>query len=182
MVKEIVRQFCDGELTKEQGQLMIEHKNPFPNRIMEMSKSVGDGFRVVVNYSKSLDQMIESGNYDWVDSDISKKHFPIKDQGTAELNMELVHYNKFMSSDDVIKDLDSRNLRPAILPELLAFGASYPDKQREFLIVALVSIWQDSHGFRHVAFLCSVGSKPRLALGVWDSGWHDNACFLVVRK
>lgn len=180
VVKEIVRQFCDGELTKEQGQLIIERKNPFGNQPV---KSKGDSLRIVVDYSQSLSAMIAAGKYDWVDDNITDEHSPINSKGEVELNSEPVHYGKRMGSDDVVRDLESRGLRPATLPELLAFGASYPDKQREFPIVALGSVWPNFFSSpRDVACLDSPDFARVLRLdnaeGVWDGDYR----FLAFRK
>lgn len=148
---------------------------------MKMVNVVRDGFRVVVDYAKSLSAMIAAGNYDWVNSDISEKNFPVKGQGKVELNTELIHYDKSMGSDDIVRDMESRNLRPATLPELLAFGETYPDKQREFPVVALASVWQAWFGFRYVAYL-SLGSRRSLFLFVWSGDWCGDYRFLAVRK
>jgi len=149
---------------------------------MKMVNAVRDSFYIVVDYSKSLAQMIQSGNYDWVNDNITSSHFPIQVQGKAELNPELIHYGKYMDSDDIVRDMDNRGLRPATLPELLAFGATYPDKQREFPIVALGSVWRYWYGSRDVACLYGVGSGRGLGLVVWGSGWYDGYRFLAVRK
>lgn len=149
---------------------------------MEMVKVVRDGFRVVVDYVKPLTQMIADGNYDWVNNDITESHFPVSGQGKVELNPELIHYGKSMNSDDIVRDMQSRGLRPATLPELLAFGAKYPEKQREFSIVALGSVWQPFNRYRHVAYLYGYVSKRRLDLYIWDGDWSVNYRFLAVRK
>jgi len=47
VVKEIVRQLCDGELTKEQGQLIIEHHNPFA-KVIGMVSSVVERAREIM--------------------------------------------------------------------------------------------------------------------------------------
>lgn len=145
---------------------------------------MGDVFPVIVNCSKSLDEMIKAGNYDWVNWDISEKHFPVQGQGQTELNIELIHYGKHMESDDVVRDLEGYGLRPATLSELLAFGAAYPNKQREFPIVALGSVWRSwsGSGLRCVLCLRGGGSGRELGLYVWGSGWRGGCRFAAVRK
>jgi len=76
------------------------------------------------------------------------------------------------------------NLRPATLPELLAFGAKYPDKQKEFPIMALGSVWIDPDGDRRVHSLGWVEGERELHLG-WDKPgyvWGDYCRFLAVSK
>lgn len=141
-------------------------------------------FRVIVDYSKSLTEMIRAGNYDAVERNIDADHFPIKDQGKIGLDIELIHYGKYMFGDDIIRDLNSRGLRPATLPELLAFGSAYPNKQREFPIMALGSLWRRWHGFRCVPFLHGLDSNSRrwLSFRFWFGGWYDICRFAAIRK
>ena len=113
-------------------------------------------FHVIVDYRKSLWDMIKAGNYDRYNGDINASHFPIKkSKGRVKLNIELVYYGKFMVSDEVVRDLDNRGLRPATLPELLAFGAKskYPDIQCDFPIVVLGSVWRNKQAYRLVPIL-----------------------------
>jgi hypothetical protein len=139
-------------------------------------------YKVVVNYGQSLKEMIVAGKYDWANEDINADHFPIQGSGQQDVVIELVHYGRNMSTDDVLKDLESKGMRPAILLELLAFGVTYPEKQREFPIFALGSVWQDSSGFRSVPCLIGGGSERGLFLGWSDGGWSGGCRFAAVRK
>ena len=112
----------------------------FVDLVAEADGKTGSSFKVTVDYSKTLEQMIADGKYDWKNSDIKAKNFPLNGQGTTAVNIELVHFNRNIESDTALAELDKMGLRPATLPELLAFGAKYPDKQREFPIVALGSV------------------------------------------
>jgi len=142
-----------------------------------------DTFPVIVNYSKSLAEMIQAGKYDWVNSDITDKHFPVKGSGRVELNAELIHYGKCMCSDTIIQDLDQRGLRPATLAELLAFGEKYPDEQRKYTIVELGSVWQYWVAGRSVAYLCCGVSGRGLDLPLQcEVDWHACYRFLAFRK
>jgi len=126
--------------------------------------------------------MIQAGNYNWINSDITDKHFPVKGSGKVELNPELIHYGKLISSDEIIQDLDQRGLRPATLAELLAFGEKYPDEQRKYPIVALGSVWQHWGGNRYVACLGCFESERELNLHYCGGDWFENYRFLAFRK
>lgn len=139
-------------------------------------------FPITVNYDVRLERMIEDGKYDWKNSDINSKNFPVEGKGTSAVNIELVHLNRNVTSDEAYAELDKQGLRPADLPELLAFGAKYPDKQREFPIVALGSVWRNSNGYRGVPCLHRGGSKRRLGLRWLENGWYAFYCFAAVRK
>lgn len=138
-------------------------------------------YQLVVNYCMGLEEMIQAGKYDWADSDITSKNFPITQHGKVEVAAELIHLNREVSSDEAIAALDRMGYRPETLPELLAFGAKYPEVQREFPIVALgfVSL---VYAYRCVACLWSHGGKRKLDLSWFDSRWGADCRFLAVRK
>ena len=139
-------------------------------------------YKVLVDYEQTLQQMIANGKYDYVNSDINQSNFPVSGNGKQEVVVELVHYGRDMETDDVLKDLESKGMRPAILPELLAFGATHTEKQREFPIVALGSVWRGRDGGRRVPCLGRCGSGRWLRLYWDDEGWGDGCRFAAVRK
>src|SRR3989344_3384441 len=115
--------------------------------------------------------MIANGKYDYANSDITSGNFPMTGNGKQEAVVELVHFGRDMASEAVLKEFEARGLRAATLPELLAFGATYPEKQREFPIVALGSVWQSRSGDRYVPDLDRHGSRRRLNLNWHGSRW-----------
>ena len=137
-------------------------------------------FRVTVDYSRSLAEMIGAGKYDWVNFDITAEHFPITGTGKAEVNLVLVHFNRAMSTNEVLDDFKKRGLRPAKIEELLALGERYPDLQREFPIVALGSAFENPRGRRYCPFLWRVGAERGLDLRLLERGWSGSFRFLAV--
>ena len=127
-----------------------------------------DAFRVRVNYDLSVKEAVSAGKYDWENDDINDKNFPSKRSGLAQIDIRLVHFNKDMSSEDVLKELDKMGLRPAELPELLALGAEYPDEQRKYPIVALGSVWRGWGGSRVVPCLVRGGGERYTGLSWFD--------------
>jgi len=93
-----------------------------------------------------------------------------------------VHFDRSISSDDAIAELDKMGLRPAEAGELLAFRAKYPDVQREFPIVALGSVWRGLYGNRHVLVLRCRGGKRRANLYWFGDDWNDGCRFATVCK
>lgn len=134
-----------------------------------------------VNYDLRLEAAVKAGKYDWVDGYISDKHFPSKRSGLAEIGIQLVHFNKVMSSKDILKELDEMGLRPAELSELLAFGAKYPDEQRKYPIVALGSVWHGWYDCQYVPCLERCGGKRGLD-SRFAYGWNECNRFLAVGK
>jgi hypothetical protein len=96
--------------------------------------------------------------------------------------VELVHFGRDMESESVLKEFEARGLRAATLPELLAFGATYPEKQCEFPVVALGSVWRSRGGHRYVPYLSGDGSERELHLDWSGNRWDDYCRFAAVRK
>jgi hypothetical protein len=144
--------------------------------------SVVQQYLITVNYDLSVKGAIAAGKYDWKNDDITSKNFPSKRTGTTHIEIILVKFDKDMTSEDVLRELDKQGLRAAELPELLAFGEKYPDVQREFPVVALGSVWQSSFGIRFVPYLSRNGGKRDLSLVWFDSRWNSSFRFAAVRK
>ena len=139
-------------------------------------------YHVTVNYGLSLTEMIRAGRYDWVDPNITSDNFPINGKGTKEVALELVHFNRYInSSEEVIRELGKKGLRPATIVELLAFSAKYTDVMRQSTIAALGSVWLSLDGRRRVPSIWG-GRGLGLGLDSFESGWNGEYRFLAVRK
>ena len=164
----------DVQKLKQSLQDVIEGKFGVPSIVLQ--------YLVTVNYDLSVKDAIAAGKYDWKNDDITTKNFPSKCTGVADMEIILVKFDDTMSSEDVIRELDKKGLRPAALPELLAFGEKYTDVQREFPVIALGSVRQHSDGNRLVPSLFKVASQLCLGL-VWFGGkWDSLYRFAAVRK
>ncbi len=152
--------------------------------LAETIQDAANLFCVTVDYSMTIEQMIAAGRYDWQNNDVNDKHFPIPPSKRVrqEVAIKLVQFDSNMESEEVLRELDKMGLRPAELPELLAFGAAYPEKQREFPIVALGSVWHDWDGDRGVACLYRDADKRNLDLDWWSGGWGSGGRFAAVSK
>ncbi len=163
-------------------------------------------YTVTIDWSRSLEQMIAAGRYDYANEDINQKNFllrppasedgsersdcggshltPGQVSGDGETELELVHLGPNLATEQVLAELDRRGLRPATLPELLAFGEAYPDVQWEFPVAAPGSSWTRPDGLRLVPCLGSYSGVRYLHLywGAPDARWSDDCRFLAVRK
>ena len=176
-VKEIV------SLCKEKG----VGKDKFLQAIAELYESGNQKkegvYSVTVDYGLSLAKMIKAGKYDYVNSDINAKNFPVARIGKVEMkNLELVHLNCNASTDEAIQEIGKRGLGLGDLPMLLALGAKYPELQREFPVAALGSSWVNRDGFRRVACLWSDDGNRRLYLDWYGIMWCVHYRFLAVCK
>ena len=136
---------------------------------------------VVVDYSRTLGQMIEAGHYNYADKSITPKNFPLTGEGQVELDLCLVHFNRDITSEAAMKELEKMGMRPATLPELLALGEKYPEEQRQYPMIALGSVWRSPHGDRSVPCLGGWRGGRLLSLRWFGGGWIADCRFLAVR-
>ena len=139
-------------------------------------------YSIFVDYTKSIEELVKLGKYDWANGDITTKNFPTKRSGKMKTEINLIHFDRSISSEEVLKELDKMGYRAAELYELLTFGARYPDVQREFPVVALGSVWQSPSASRCVAYLRRRDSKRYLLLYDFGRGWSAYCRFAAVRK
>lgn len=139
-------------------------------------------YAITVNYDRSVEDGVRAGHYDCSNPDITSCHFPSSRKGMAEQKIVLVHFNREIGSDEAIRELDKQGLRSAELPELLAFGAKYPDVQREFPVVALGSVWQSPDGNRNCASLHRLSDERALSLHWLALGWGSHCRFAALSK
>lgn len=151
---------------------------------VKISLTGEDQFTITIDYTRSLEDMIAAGHYDWKNTDITSKNFPITGTGQAEVKLHLVHLNREATTAEVAARLDSLGFQSASIEHLLAFGEKYPDKQREFPIVALGSVWVSGYGDRYSPCLNGSGAERDLGL-FWldpDDRWDGSCRFLAVSK
>jgi len=72
--------------------------------------------------------------------------------------------------------------RPAPIEDLLALGASQPELQKKFLIVALGSQWRSPDGDLSVPVLDWDGAERYLGLDWLGRGWGASCRFAAVRN
>ena len=151
-----------------------------------VDKSVAAFSAIVTYIQPNLAELKQK--FSWVNSDYAKADFkPIdrcKDvsRDTREVAFEYVHMGRDASTDEVLAEMDRHGLRPALYEELLAFGAKYPDEQRQFPIIALGSVWRDFNGDLCVAYLNRNDSERGLGLDWISDRWGGGCRFLAVRK
>lgn len=141
--------------------------------------------KLIVDYSQTVKQMIEAGKYDCIVSDITEKHFPLPSELFGEritVSSKLFHFNRDITSKDVIVEMEEVGYHPAILPELLALGKARPELQRQFPIIALGSIWRDSDCVRYTPGLRVSNNGRKLNLYWFSGDWNAYYRFLGIRN
>jgi hypothetical protein len=144
-----------------------------------------DVFRLTVDYGQSLERMIDAGQYDWKNDDITTKRFPTTEKGIVEFEGRYFHFNQNISSESAVEEIESADTAnpwsPAKIEHLLSHGKTFPEEQRKFPIIGLGSVaWIG--GGRGVPALREVDSKRNLSLNWSGYGWLPISRFLAVRK
>jgi len=139
-------------------------------------------FTILVDETKTVEELVVEGNYDWSDSNVTSKNFPRSEEGTKDKKeVALFHFNKTMTSEDVIAEMKKDGYRPATIFELLALGVTQPELQRGFPIIALGSDCTLVGG-RRVAYLYEDADGRGLDLGWLGSDWGDGCRFVGLRR
>lgn len=138
--------------------------------------------RITVDYSQTVEQMITNTGCTSMDG-INTDNFPVSGKGKIKILPVLIHLDRdIASNDEVLAEMNSHNLRPATLPELLAFAAAYPSLQRLTPIIALGSVWQEPELGELVPFIWSFNNERVLLLSQSSDGWIEQVSFLAVIK
>lgn len=167
----------DGDtVIAQMAQAMVANPDVFES-------GTAESYQLTVDYDRSLAAMVKAGRYVYTNDNITAKNFPIEGSGTVESEGVLVHLDRYASTEEVEQEIAKRGLRPTTIEELLAFGETYPDVQREFPVVALGSSWVD-RGYRYVPYLWSHVDERSLYLfsDVPGDQWSPDYRFLAVRK
>ncbi len=148
---------------------------------LKLGVALPESITLVVDYSRSLEQMIAAGHYDWKNDDITAKRFPLKGEGTEQFEAKVFHFNRSMSSEAAVEAIKAAGWEVGMIEHLLAFGEKYPGEQRKYPIIALGSVAKVL-GHRNVPSLNRLGAERSLHLYWWSSGWSGRGRFLAVRK
>lgn len=178
-LEEVKRRIVEGTLPFKQMMGLLQ--TIVEGRVVEAGQE-RKAFPVVVDYTQTLKQMISAGKYDWANDNITAEHFPINGTGKEENDITLFHFNRSISSNDAIAEMDKAGFRSATIEELLALGASQPELQKQFPIVALGSVWPSPGGIRYVPCLAWDGYRRDLRLDWFESGWDESCRFAAVCK
>jgi len=143
--------------------------------------------KILVDYTKTLEQMITDGKYVWKHDSITAKNFPLLTNmigQKVEVVIKPFFFGNDISSEEAIKYLAKDGYRAATLAELLAWGAANSETKIIFPTIALGFIWQDWEHHRYVPYIFFTDEDQHtLRLGRVDK-WSSlpDWCCLAVRK
>ena len=138
-------------------------------------------FVLVVDRTKSVEEVIAAGNYNYANPDINSGRCPsIRAETIGDAT--LFHLDEELTTDEYLARLDEMGYRAADVFELLVFGAQYPDEQLKYPILALGQDVRDSGGLVCVACLDYWGGKRELDLLLRAFRWSRLCRVLAFRK
>ena len=130
----------------------------------------------------SLADRIAAGRYNGhIHPQITEGNFPHDPKSVGEWEWKIFHFGRNILSKTTVAAMIADGWQPATLEHMLAFGAKYPDVQREGLVIGLGSSCVFG-GCRRVSYLCNYAAGRGLGLGRWDGGWGDDYRVLAVCK
>jgi hypothetical protein len=144
---------------------------------------IQDTYEVIVNYSKTFQEIIFDGSYDHVDGKITDDHFPISGVGQKKIELVLLHLGRDVTTKEARKILSNLGLVPARMEHLLAFGAQYSEQHFDFSITALGTSYVSKHS-EYFTKLVHHNHERSLKITWTDKSfvWHDRIRFLAVHK
>lgn len=92
-----------------------------------------------LDYSRSVEESLQAGKYDWVYYRITPATFASSETGKADLTAVLVRFSPQADLDWLFRIQAAAGYRPSTFKELLAFGEAYPEVQRKLPVIALGS-------------------------------------------
>ncbi|NCD00875.1 hypothetical protein EOL94_02195 [bacterium] len=151
-------------------------------------------FELFVEPEKELEEIIKSGNYDFVDPEILCNMLKFKRDGLYRENkiiVDVVCFEKSQKTKNIIEKISSQyDSRPADIFELLTLGKAFPKAQRKFPIVSLgtklsTPIWKNiSFGSYPVLESDFLTKKRKLTIrkSIVQISWDQYYRFLIVNK
>ena len=138
---------------------------------------------VLVDETKTVDELAKVCKFDWVDDNITSANFPNPADGTTgNQKLALFHFGKTISSDAVISEMNKEGYESATIWDLLGLAQKEQNLQRQFPIVALKSFWQVPGRNRRVPCLYGRADGRYLRLDYLLADWSGHYRFLARRK
>ncbi len=131
---------------------------------------------------KLMDQMLDDLECDFVNRDVNTHAFPINGNGTVNVDLALISFDRPLNYKEVLQEFRKLNLSPPKFEYGLAFGVAYPDEQRQGAIAIMCDPWEKPDGGRFVPYLDGDIGARYLHLHLCDGVWTEVWRFLAVHN
>jgi len=136
-------------------------------------------FTVIVDRTKSVDELVKDGGFGRVHDCITSRNIPSPEDVTKqEEELVLFCFDGDMSSDAIRAEMDKEGCEPADIWDLIAFAKMKPRFKVRFVIIALESIWLGRGGIA----LPALEGDNSLTLRIKSHPWNTLFQFLARRR
>lgn len=148
-------------------------------------------YDVVVDYDQSYRERISTGYFHRIDLVVfqeGEQRFPVEGEGRVACRLELIHFNREVTSKEAEAELRRRGLRPARIEHAIALASQRPGVFTDCrdMIVALGSSNELTPG--HLIYIAIYGwlygqvYDPSLVANRFEDGhWPQDCRFLALR-
>lgn len=194
-MRNLMKQFVELGYTSETFEKMLQNGQQLANEVLDYVNSKDEQiYQFQIDYSRSVSEMIKDGKYDLINKGITPRRYPVPNEYYGkkfDVSAKVFTFNHPIKlhhltvSHEIIKETMSRyGFRVATSHELLAFGAKYPERQRQGTIISLELGWEycdcyrclilTSHRLDRVLAVTSVSKKG-------GSSWDGINGFLGIK-
>ncbi len=136
---------------------------------------------LTVPSSLSFADRIAFGAYNWGNEEGIEVLYSHDPMTVGEWEYDLYRPIRSISLNDALRGAEVDGWTLAKAEHLLAFGAQFPKKQREFPIIIFGPVCQ-SRGVRHELVLCCLEGRRGISMNRSSTDIESNPHFLRVRK
>jgi len=150
-------------------------------RIVQESSTIFKTLTVLVDYQKSVFELVEAVKYSWIDPEFNLPLYSLKgpNSGKRAVLVRLLRFGRLIATDVVLGEMREMGFRPVTIKELLALGSlSQIATPQMSGIVGLGTTFLPETGMREklVATIYLCRGKPELRLmgayeGMWGKDW-----------
>lgn len=140
-----------------------------------------ESYRVMVRHGRSFNEMIQAGEYNWINPLVTEPHFPCTENkhGEEETEILLLRPDAPVTSEEIQRESNRLLLPCAETRAFLALGEQFTNLQRRFQVITLGPRWRDpKDGATVVLCLWGTGPQRYLDLRALDGLWYPAAGYV----
>lgn len=139
-------------------------------------------FCVTVDYSKSLEEMINEAQFDYLNSGISGEHFKVKGEGSVNKAIVLFQFTVPKTTEEIVEFIQAQGYEPSGIEDLIALATEYPDEQKTgYPIIELGTIWKRAEKEEVVAVLRGGNNDRNMHLLRTANKWSPSERFAATK-
>ena len=171
---------ADISLVAEKGEVLVV--DIFVDAFLKCLRQVKNAFRIMTGGTRTTNEVVAAGNYDWKDDMVNGENFPMRSMPEGPREIVFLEFDHDPSSEEVLAEAERQGLKRPRYEDALFFGEQHPEEQRKGPIVFLHESWQFPHGNLLVLVLVCVGRRRNLFLDSFGDRWARRCRFAFVRK